>query len=70
VGQDAETETLVIHSNCDPLGSNPNGAQVFALRPDGSGIRQLTDSGGLVTEPDGTVMVQLPAPFAYSAVRR
>ena len=70
VGQDAQTQTLVIHSNCDPLHTNPDGAQLFALQPDGTGLRQLTESRGLVVDSDHTVTVQLPARFAYSAVQR
>jgi len=45
--QDPVTRTLVFYSGCDPFGRNPNG-QIFAMRPDGSGLRQLTDSSGLV----------------------
>jgi hypothetical protein len=43
---------------CDPLGSNPYGVQMFAMRPDGSGLRQLTAARGLVGEADGTVSVE------------
>jgi len=62
--QDARSRTLVFYSSCDPLGTNPNGGQVFAMQPDGSGLRQLTDSRGLVFESDG-VTGELPGPWAY-----
>jgi hypothetical protein len=41
--------------------------QMFAMRPDGSGLRQLTDAAGFTTNPDGSIRVELPGPFAYSA---
>jgi hypothetical protein len=37
------------------------------MRSDGSGLRQLTDAAGLTTNPDGSVRVELPGPFAYLA---
>jgi hypothetical protein len=46
--QDAITESLVFQSTCDPpSGTNANGRQVFAVRPDGTGLRQLTNFAGL-----------------------
>jgi hypothetical protein len=49
------------------LGTNPNGGQVFAMRPDGSRLRQLTDTRGLVVGADGSVTANLPGPWAYSS---
>jgi hypothetical protein len=68
--QDPVTRALVFPSSCDPFGMNPNGEQVFAMHPDGSGLQQLTDTRGITTEADGTVDVELPGPFASTAVRR
>ena len=65
VWQDPRSRTLVFYSSCDPLGTNPNGGQIFAMQPDGSGLRQLTDSRGLVKEADGTYSGELPGPWAY-----
>jgi len=65
--QDRVTNAVVFESGCDPLHANPFGDQVFAMRGDGSGLRQLTDAGGLTTNPDGSFRVELPGPFAYSA---
>jgi len=48
VFQDPVTQTLIFESTCDPLGANPFGAQIFAMRPDGSNLRQLTAARGLV----------------------
>ncbi len=62
--QDPASRTVVFSSSCDPLGSNPHGAQVFAMRPGGSGLRQLTSARGVTTTPGETV-VELPGPFAY-----
>jgi hypothetical protein len=61
------TDAVVFASNCDPLGANPLGAQIFAMRPDGRGLRQLTDAAGFTTNPDGSFRVELPGPFAYPA---
>ena len=65
VTQDSTTGMLVFYSSCDPLGTNPRGGQMFAMRPDGSGLRQLTQTRGLVTQQDHTVMDELPGPVAY-----
>jgi hypothetical protein len=65
--QDPVTGAIVFYSSCNPFGTNPDGAQLFAMRADGRGLRQLTRTRGLVPEPDGSVMVQIPGPFAYSA---
>src|SRR5262245_23500188 len=67
VGQDPVTKAVVFDTACDPLGANPFGDQIFAIRPDGTGLRQLTDAAGFTTHPDGSVRVELPALFAYSA---
>src|SRR5262245_58768654 len=64
--QDKETRAVLFASSCDPLHANPYGGQLFAMRPDGSGLRQLTDAGGFTENPDGSIEVQLPGPFAYS----
>jgi hypothetical protein len=57
---------VLFSASCDPVGANPFGEQIFAMRPDGSGLRQLTNAGGMTTDPDGTVHVEVPTPFAYS----
>ena len=67
VFQDPVTKAVVFDSGCDPFGANPYGWQVFSLRPDGLGLRQLTDAAGLTTNPDGSFRVEKPGPFAYSA---
>ena len=61
---DPMTGTLVFYSTCDPFGQNPYGGQLFAMRPDGSGLRQITDARGLT--PDG-MELELIGPHAYSA---
>jgi hypothetical protein len=57
--------TVLFSASCDPVGANPFGEQIFAMRPDGTGLRQLTNARGMTTDPDGTVHVELPTPFAY-----
>ena len=67
--QDARTGTLVFVSSCDPFGTNPNGQQIFAMRPDGTGLRALTDTHSVVRNPDGSVEAELPGPWAYGPHR-
>jgi hypothetical protein len=64
---DQVTNEIVTYSSCDPLGSNPTGGQLFAMRPDGSHLRQLTHARGLRIEEDGAVVTELPGPFRYSS---
>jgi len=66
--QNPETGVLIYESSCNPLGGNPFGNQVFAMRPDGSGLAQLTRAGGFRTA-GGATEVELPGPFAATAVR-
>jgi hypothetical protein len=40
------------------------------MYPDRTGLQPLTDTSGFTTEADGTVVVELPGPFASTAVRR
>ena len=63
---DRITGTVLFASSCDPVGGNPFGDQLFAMRPDGTGLRQLTNARGMTTDPDGTVHVELPGPEVYS----
>lgn len=67
--QDVAADRLVFHSTCDPFGTNPNGGEIFAVNHDGSDLRQLTDTRGMVEEPDGSVLIELPMPFAYPSLR-
>jgi hypothetical protein len=67
---DGAAGTVLFSASCDPVGANPFGAQIFAMRPDGTGLRQLTSARGMTTDPDGTVHVELAGPFAYSQAGR
>jgi hypothetical protein len=65
------TRSIVFDTVLDPLDLRPSahftyGDQIFAIRPDGSGLRQLTEAGGVTTNPDGSTSVELPGPYAYS----
>jgi hypothetical protein len=64
------TKAIVFESTCDRFHVNPFGDQLFAMRPDGGGLRQLTDASGMTTNPDGSFRVELPGPYAYSAELR
>jgi hypothetical protein len=66
-GLDPATGTLVFHSSCDPFGTNPYGDQLFAIRPDGTRLRQLTHARGLVREPDGTVSSENIGPIGSNS---
>jgi hypothetical protein len=70
VAADRITGTVVFASSCDPVGGNPFGDQIFAIAPDGTGLRQLTATRGMTTDPDGTVRVEMPGPFAYPSSLR
>jgi hypothetical protein len=59
------TRTLVFESTYNPLGSNPSGAAILTMRPNGAGLRQLTRTRGIVVGADGSVTVELPGPFGY-----
>src|SRR5262249_51199597 len=63
---DKVTGTMLFGSSCDPVGGNPFGDQIFAMRRDGSGLRQLTATRGMTVDPDGTVRVEMPGTFAYA----
>jgi hypothetical protein len=65
---DPITGTVLFQSSCDPLGANPFGEQLFAMRLDGTGLRQLTNARGMTTDPDGTSRVELPGPAAYTSL--
>src|SRR5262249_35064542 len=67
-GLDAATGILVFYSSCDPFGTNPYGDQLFAIRQDGTRLRQLTRARGLVTEPDGTVSAENIGQFGYASL--
>ena len=62
---DQVTGTVLFSSDCDPTGGNPSGLQIFAMRPDGTELRQLTATPGMTTDPNGTIHVEMPGPYAY-----
>jgi len=73
--QDPVTKAIVFNTAQDPFHLSAirlrpglfSYDQILAMRPDGSGLRQLTDAAGFTTNPDGSIRVELPGPFAYSA---
>jgi hypothetical protein len=65
---------LLFSSSHNPFGLQtgvePNSiVQVFAMRPDGTGLRQLTRTAGKVVGPDGTVTVEVLGPWISSGVQ-
>jgi len=64
----AGPDSLYFYSTCDPLGTNPDGAQLFAMSFDGTGLRQLTHTRGVENESDGSVTVELPGPYSHRLV--
>jgi hypothetical protein len=58
--------TLMFGSSCVPFGQNLVGGQIFAMHPDGSGLRQVTHYRGVQTASDRTVSVEVPGPIAFS----
>jgi hypothetical protein len=67
-GVDPATGTLLFYSNCDPFGANRYGDQLFAMRTDGTGLRQLTHARGVVTESDGSTSSENIGPVGVSFV--
>ena len=63
VRSDPITGWVTFQSSCNPFGTNPYGSQIFTMRPDGTGLRQLTFTAGMTTEADGTVTVEAPGPW-------
>jgi hypothetical protein len=63
-GRDAPSDTLLFYSSCDPFGDNPNGDQLFAMRPDGTGLSQLTETQPFA-QAGGRFAVEMPFPWAY-----
>jgi hypothetical protein len=78
IDQDAVTKAIIFNTAQDPLHLGARRAdptvysysddQIFAVRPDGTGLRQLTDAAGFTTGPDGSFRIELPGPFAHSAL--
>jgi cysteine-rich repeat protein len=70
LAQDPVTGAIVFDTTTDALKlrttSGAGADQIFAIRPDGRGLRQLTEAGGVTTDPGGSVRVELPGPYAYS----
>jgi len=58
--QNPATGTIYFWSQCDPLGLNPNGQNLFAIQPDGTGLHQVTNARGFVRGADRTVEVEMP----------
>jgi len=68
---DLITGALMFASTCDPVGSNPNGIeQLFAMRPDGSGLTQLTQMPGMIQHADGSLDVETAGPACVPARHR
>lgn len=65
LGRDTPSDTLVFDSTCDPFGTNPYGLQLFAMQPDGTGLRQLTETQGYTADASGAVAVEVPFPWAH-----
>jgi len=63
--RDTRSDAVVFYSSCDPFGTNTNGSQIFAMRSDGTGLRQLTNMRGYTSDASGAVTVELPFPFAW-----
>jgi hypothetical protein len=66
--QDPVTRMVGFISTCDPLQRNAGVTQLFTMRPDGSGLRQITAFRGLETLPDGSIQMETLGPVSYSAV--
>lgn len=68
LAEDPRTGAIPFVSSCDPVGRNPDGEQLFTMRRDGSGLRQITAFRGVERFPDGAVEVEMAGSAAFSAV--
>src|SRR5262249_2298642 len=50
--QDPATDTIVFEAPCGGLRQSDFAGQIFAIRPDGTGLRQLTAAHGCVVDAD------------------
>jgi len=69
-GQDVEADAVVLNSTCIPGGGVLNGDQLFEMRSDGSGLRQITDTLGAHLDGPGPKIVELPGQMYYPEVFR
>jgi WD40-like Beta Propeller Repeat len=69
VSQDPRGRLVTFLGQCDPVGRNPNGQQFFAMRPDGTGLRQLSSFRGTEHLADGSVRAELGGPVAFAGLR-
>jgi len=60
----AGPDTVIFETSCDQFGKNL-GSALFAIRSDGTGLRQLTHTRGASFYPDGTVSVELAGTWNY-----
>jgi len=67
-GQGVAFGVIVFDSSCDPFTTGVYGSEIFAMRSDGTGIRQLTETRGMKIQADGTVTVEIVGPYIYSTV--
>ena len=63
--EDPVMGAVLLNGSCDPFGTNVFGNQFFAMRRDGSGLRQITHARGVVVDTPEVVEVELPGPVAY-----
>ena len=64
--QNPATGTIYFWSQCDPLGLNPYGQNLFAIQPDGTGLQQVTNARGFVHGADRTVEVEMLEAWRYA----
>jgi hypothetical protein len=64
------TGWILFASACDPFGMTSNGTEIVAIRPDGTGLQQLTHTDGFVETADRKVTVQFPDPWASPTLPR
>ena len=71
---------MLFYSSCDPFQTNPDGGQIFAMRPNGSGLWQVTRAQGRISNREappscfsspnlnGSTSVVLPGPFRSATI--
>jgi hypothetical protein len=64
--QDPVTDTIVFSAPCGSLEESDWASQLFAVQPDGSGLRQLTAARGCVVDSDDAPSCRLSAHGRYA----
>jgi len=71
LGLEAESDAILLTTDCDPQGGYLKGENLFAMRSDGTGsLHQITKTRGVTADSTGRLLVEMPGPVGYPEVSR